>query len=166
MKLAMSLLLASSFAFAQDKPKPVDVKSTPASDALVAAAKESKTERDSIETIRQQAISTLQSSQKSLGDELTSTQKQLTEDLNKDKKYKPMVDKIADLQKKIQDLGQTASAKFNKDTGEIQVKIASDNALINGLVPIVKKENGLPDDAVFDQNTQKWTVPTKPEDKK
>ena len=40
----------------------------------------------------------------------------------------------------------------------MQQAMATDNALINGLLPIVRKENGFDDKATYDSKTQTWTI--------
>ena len=98
--------------------------------------------------------------QKALSDSLQAAQKSLTDELAKDKKYAAQVEKINAMGKQLQDLTANASAKFNQDAGPIQQKLNSDSALIAGLIPIVRKENDLPETATFDKDTQKWTVPS------
>jgi Skp family chaperone for outer membrane proteins len=157
-------LLFVPFAFTQQaKPATTEVavKSTPASDALVQLGKDQTTDSKTFNDKLQQARTALDSSRKTLQADLDNAQKDIQAKLNEDKHYKPMLDHIADLQKKITDLGQTASAAFQADAGSIQQRLQSENSQITMLIPIVRKENGLPDNATFDSVTGKWTVPEK-----
>lgn len=147
--LGMALCVASAFG-------QVTVKSSPAADALVSAAKDLSTEKKSLDVALQQARSTLDTSQKAIKDQLTALQKDLNDKLKADKKYAPDLDKMEKLQKQLQDSGNEATNKFNQVGGPISTKVAQDQALIDGLIPVVRKENGLPDTATFDVETQTW----------
>lgn len=137
----------------------VVVKSSPASDALVSTAKELTDEQKSLDTILNQARSSLDMQQKSLSKQLQDTQKDLEEKLKADKKYSPVLANIQALQKQLADLQTQAQSKFAQTSAPIQNKIATDKALIDGLVPVVRKENQLPPIAMFDPATQKWSLP-------
>lgn len=141
----------------------VVVKSSPASDALIAAAKEATEEQKSFDTALQQARSSLDSSQKQLSTQLQDAQKDLNEKLKADKKYAPMLANIETMQKQLADLQSQAQNKFAQSSAPISNKIAVDKTLIDGLVPIVRKENGLSDTATFDPATQKWSTPKEAE---
>jgi DNA repair ATPase RecN len=155
---AFALLGTSVIAFGQD----ITIKPSPASDALVAAAKEMNEEQKAFDTAIQQARNTLEASQKQLGAQLQAAQKDLDDKLKADKKYAPLVDNIHTLEKQLADLQQQAQIKFSQSSAPMSSKIATDKALIDGLVPIVRKENDLPSTATFDSATQKWSGVDKP----
>lgn len=155
-KLVFVLVGASAIAFGQ-AGNPVTVKSSPASDALVSAAKEMTDEKKSYDTALGQARTTLESSQKTLGEQLQAAQKDLNEKLKADKHYSPALANIETLQKQLAELQSQAQQKFSQASGPISNKISTDKALISGLIPIVRKENNLPDTTTFDPATQKWT---------
>ena len=140
----------------------IDVKSSPASDALIAAAKEYTSSQAALDTMRQQAMSALQQNQKALQDQLTAAQKSLDDKIRADKKYKSEFDNIANLQKQLTDINTTANTKFGQQASPLMQKINTDKPLMDGLIPIVRKENNLPDNAAFDEKTQTWSVPAKP----
>lgn len=154
--LLVPVLLLSAIVMAQT---PATIKSSPAADALVQASKDYNTEKASFDTSLQQARSSLDQNQKDLQKQLTDLQKELGDQLKADKKYKPMLDKIESLQKQVTDLSTTAQREFDQKVGPIATKMNSDKGLIDGLIPIVRKENNLPDNATYDPATQKWTTP-------
>lgn len=137
----------------------VTVKASPASDALVSSAKEMTDEQKSFDTAIQKARTSLESNQKTLASQLQSVQKDLNDKLKADKKYAPMLASIENLQKQLADMQTQAQQKFAQSSGPISSKIATDKALIDGLTPVVRKENDLPDTAQFDSAKQTWTVP-------
>lgn len=152
---AILILAASTLAGGQT----ITVKSSPAEDALVQAAKDLSAEQQTVNTARQQAINSLNASQKDLQQQLQATQKELTDKLKADKHYAPLMDKIDTLQKQLQEAGAQAQQEFNQKAGPIRSKMNTDSALIIGLIPVVRKENGLPDTAIFDPVTQTWKNP-------
>jgi septal ring factor EnvC (AmiA/AmiB activator) len=147
----LAVLLFTGMAFGQ-----VTIKPSPASDALNTAAKELTAGQKSLETITQQARAVLESQQKDIQKQLQDTSKALNEKLKEDKKYKPDLDKIDTLTKQLQTLQSNAEKQYTAQAGPIQQKVATDNALVNGLTPVVKKENSLPDSATYDAATQTW----------
>lgn len=136
--------------------KTLSVKKTPASDALVQAAKDVVSEQASFDTGFKQAGSLLEPKQKAQSERLTALNKKLLDQLKTDKKYKAMLDEIETLQKEITQTAQIAQADFDKGYGVIHNKLVVDQTLVQSLVPIVRKENDLPDTAVFDVATQTW----------
>jgi small-conductance mechanosensitive channel len=154
-----SCAIAFTAAYAQTE---IGVKSTAAQDALVELAKSQAADEAALNVKVQQANSTLDQSKKALTDQLQAVSKDLNEKLQQDKKYKPSLDQITDLQKKLQDLQQTASANFQKDAGQLQQKLQTERAQVEGLIPVVKKEDDMPLEASFDYKTQKWFIPSKP----
>lgn len=160
MKAGFAILLWAGAALGQAALPPaaatVTVKSSPASDALMVAAKDLQSSQRTLEVASQQAKATMDASQKALNDQLIA----ITTDLNKrvraDKKYSADFEKIDSLQKQLQTTAQQAQQKFVTDYGPIQQKVATDNAVINGLVPVVKAENGLDEKTIFDPVSQSW----------
>ena len=134
-------------------------KDTAASQVLAQLAKDHAADQTALNTKFQQARASLDQSNKSLNDQIASLQKALQDDLNKDKKYKPRLDQITDLQKKLGENGSNANLAWQKDVAPLQQKVLTEQAQIDGLVPVIRKENGFPDNAAFDAATGKWTVP-------
>lgn len=159
--LFVSALFLSSLAAAQ---VPVTIKPSPASDALNQAAQESVNKQKSYDTILSKARIAADANQKSVQSELQKANAALLAELKVDKKYKDKLDAIDNLQKQLNTSGQQAEQKFQQEAGPIQNEINKDKALIDGLTPVVRKENDLPETAKFDSATQKWTAP-KVEDK-
>lgn len=158
--LIVPALLISSVVLSQS-PTPVVVKSSPASDALVHAAQELATQQKSYDTILNQARSGMEANQKTLQADIQKANADLLAELKADKKYKDKLDAIDALQKKLNTVGEQAGQKFQQDAGPIQNVINTDKAVIDGLIPVVRKENDLPPTATFDSATQTWTD-TKP----
>lgn len=152
--LAPALFL-SAFAAGQT----VTVKPTPASDALIHAAQDLGTETTAMDTLKKQTDSTVDSSQKAIFDDLKKANEELVTELKADKKYKDKWDNIQKLQGQLQDAAKTIYAKAGQEAAPIQNAIGKDRALIEGLIPIVRKENDLPEGTTFDSATQKWTSP-------
>lgn len=138
------------------KSDSVEVKSSPASDTLNQAAKELAASNKSMQEIIDNIRNGLNVNQKKQADQLTSLQKELQEKLKADKKYKPLMDQMKAIQEDLQEASQRAQQQFNQQTAPIQQKIQTDTALVQGLIPVVRKENDLPDTAKFDTATQKW----------
>lgn len=159
------LALASLAVFAQQPAsagKEVTVKDTPASLALVELAKDTVKNTKNFNDILQQAKFSLDQNNKALTDEVQKSQKALDEQLLADKHYKNQIDHIKDLQRQITESGSKAQQEFQKKVGPIQQNITDSNAQIKALIPIVRKENDLPENAVFSNETGKWTVPPPP----
>lgn len=154
---AFTLALTSIAALAQTKD--VTVKDSPASQTLAQLAKDHTADLAAFNVKLQQANSALDQSNKTLTDQMVSIRKSVEDDLGKDKKYKGRLEAIANLQKKFSGNKDAANAAFQRDAGAIQAKVQMEAAQIDGLIPVVRKENGLPDNAVFDQATGKWSVP-------
>jgi Skp family chaperone for outer membrane proteins len=162
------LLLGIPAAFTQDaKPAApaapdVAIKDTPASQSLVALQKKLAADQQAFTTAFQQARTTLDQNLKALNDELAKQQKVLHDQEASDKKYRPLLDKIDDLQKQIATAQETAQKKFNAEISTVQQNIGIEQAQIQALVPVVRRENDLPDGATFSIDTGKWTLPAKP----
>ena len=144
----------------------VTVKSSPAVDALNHAAQDLATEQKSFDAILNQARSSMDASNKQLQDKLQELNKALLDQLKADKKYKDQLAAIDAVQKQLSGLNADASQKFNAQVAPIQNEIGKDKALIDGLIPVVRKENNLPDAATFDSVSQKWTAPKVADPKK
>lgn len=138
---------------------PLTAKSSPASDALVAAAKEQATSQKSLDTILQKLRSELISQQQKDQTDIQAKNKALLDKLKADKHYAPMLAEIDNIQKDLNAIQQKFQNAFNQEAGPAQQKLQADNSLVSGLVPVVRKENGFPDDAQFDAATQTWKVP-------
>jgi hypothetical protein len=136
----------------------VTVKPSPASDTLVHAAQDLETETKAFTNAQHQAQSTYDSDVKALQTKIQELYKTLMDQVRADKRYKGQMDEIDVVQKQMKDHDATASVKFNQSVGPIQNSIGKDRALIDGLIPIVRKENDLPDSATFDTATQKWST--------
>lgn len=156
--LIVPVLFISSIAIAQNTT-PVAVKPSPASDALVKASQDMQAGQKSFDTILSHARVAAESSQKSLQADIQKANADLMAELKADKKYKDKLASIDELQKKLNTIGQQAEQKFQQEAGPIKNEINKDKALIDGLTPVVRKENDLPDTAKFDSATQKWTAP-------
>lgn len=150
------ILLFSTVAVAQT---PVTVKSSPASDVLVKTAQDLQIQQKSLDTILTNAKAGLEINQKSLQEQINKANADLLAELKADKKYKDKFAAIDVMQKQLQTTTQNAQQKFQQDSGVIQNEVNKDKALIEGLTPIVRQENNLPDTAMFDSSTQKWSTP-------
>ena len=137
----------------------VTVKDTPAAQSLDKLAKDQASDQKAVNDLFQQARHSLDANQKALQDELQKQTKDLNDKLAEDKHYKPMIDKIKDLNKQLQDVQAKAQAEFQKNAGVLQQKVQSELYQVQALIPVVRKENGLPDNAQYDAQTQKWSVP-------
>jgi hypothetical protein len=169
--LALTLLMATPFGSAAQASTPTPdkaappalvAKSTPASDLLVQLSKDSQADQAVFNVKLQQARSTLDQNLKTLSDQVTVLQTKLKADLDKDKKYKPALDQIAALEKQISDANSKENAAFNADAGPVSQKIGVEKAQIKSLTDVVRKENNFPENAVYSEETQKWSVPDQP----
>lgn len=162
-------ILFATTAFAQTTaPKPVDqpktdvvIKDTPASQALIQFSKDKTADQAVFDTKIKQAQFTLDQSNKDLQTQIDTANKDLLEKLKADKKYKPLLDNLDNLNAKKNDNGQRISGDFQKDTGALQKKLTIDADEVAALTPVVRQENDLPDTATFNESTGKWTVPEK-----
>lgn len=142
---------------ATPKPTDITVKVTPASSKLIEAAKETSDNIKNFNKALDTAKNTQAQAQKDNQKQIETLSKELNDKLKADKKYKPYLDQLQVLSKAQQDSGTKAQADFNRSVQPIQQKIAQDSALIQGLIPIVREENSLPDTTSFNLETQKWT---------
>lgn len=166
MKILPAILLALTLSGCHAQT-PATPKASPASEALAHAAKDIGTEQKAFDAALHQAKATLDVSVKDLQKQNADLNKTLNDQIRADKKYKPMFEKIDAIQKQIQALNTDATNKFSQSVGPLNNQIASDKALIEGLEPVVRKENGWPDSATFDVATQTWKgIPQPAEEKK
>jgi seryl-tRNA synthetase len=142
--LFASLLLGAGVLVAQTpapKPTPtkeITVQSSTSQDALLVIYKTLDENRTKINTALQQARAEL------------------------DKENKPIQDKIDPLQKQIEANNRTIGQKFQDTTAPFRQNYQTAAAQIEAVSKLVKAENKLPDNATFDTNTGKWTVPDQP----
>ena len=133
----------------------IAVKSSPTEDALVDVAKKNADTSKVINDLLQQARTALDAKNKPIVDEIKA----------KSAKWQAKIDEdTKDLQAQLKKNGDTATAEFQQKVGGLQGQVAPLQTL-QTLEGIVKKEQGLPDDATFDDQRQVWTVPAKPDDK-
>jgi seryl-tRNA synthetase len=140
---------------------PVVVQSSAAEDELISVAKAETADKAALDSKLQTARGELDSVTKTLSDEIQATGKTLNDEIKADKKYKPLLDKIADLQTKLKDAQTKVQTEFQSSAGVLQQKVSTEDAQVQALTKVVKKDSGLPDSATFDVATQKWTVPDK-----
>lgn len=152
--LIAPVLLVTSLAMAQT---PVTVKPSPAADALVKAAQDLQSGQKSFDIALSQARIAADASQKSLQADIQRSNTELLAELKADKKYAAKLAAIDTMQKELNAVVDKANQKFQQEAGPIQNEMNKDKALIDGLTPVVRKENDLPATATFDPVTQKWT---------
>jgi hypothetical protein len=154
MKKYFSLFLViGAVAFAQTP------KQSPASDTLITTAKQLQVDKMQRDNLFNQARTTMDASAKTLQKEYDDASKALRDKLKLDKKYADDIKHIESIQAQMNDLSNTARDKYSKEANPLSQKIASEEALINGLIPVVRKENSMPDTATFDPATQTWKKP-------
>lgn len=141
-------------------------KATPASQSLDQVAKDQDTNTKNLNTIYQQAKSVLDSTQKALSDELDKSQKAFDAKVQADKHYKSDLDHIADVKKRLAENSTKAQNDFNAKAAPISQNLQLEQAQIQGLIPIVRKENGWPETVNYNLSTQKWADASKPAEAK
>jgi hypothetical protein len=134
----------------------IQVKPSPAEDALVQAAKDAQVQHESFNVAQQQANQALSTKQKALQDKLNQANVQCWEKVKADKHYRDLVKQIVDAQAELQKSQTDAQAAFAAQTSKVQQAIATDNAQIQGLITVVRRENGLADTDRFDEQSQTW----------
>jgi len=167
--LLFCFVLAAGVALADD-PKPADtpktdvispVKSSAANDVLIELSKSETADKAALDAKLQQARGGLDATTKSISDQIQTKAKSLDDQIKNDKKYKPLLKEIANLQKGLSEAQSKANQAYQAAVGPLSQKLQTETAQVDGLIKVVKKENGLPDNATFDVSTQKWTVPDK-----
>jgi predicted S18 family serine protease len=137
-------------------PAAITIKPSPSEDALVQAAKDAQLQHAEFTVAQQQAEKALSDKQKALNDKLAAINKQITDKLKADKHYRDLMAQFSATQADLQKAQADAGTAFQQQTGKVQEAIAKDNALIQGLIPVVRKENGLADTDSFDESSQQW----------
>ena len=154
--LVFCLIVASASA------QTVTVKSSPASDALVQAAKQEVADQASLDALVKQYREQQSKITTPLQNQLQTVSKELNEKVQADKKYKKYFAQIADIQKKLEEAqkGTGADSALIQQANTLSQKLQSDKAQVEALTPIVRKENGLSDSDTFDLQ-KGWTAPEK-----
>jgi hypothetical protein len=129
---------------------------TPSSDALVRAAKDITSAQADFDKALTKARTESSQALKPSQDQLLQLNNEMNAKIAADPKYAPLVKQIKDLGAQQNAIVQKDEQAFAQQTGTLQSRIATDNAQIQALTPIVKKEQSLPDSAVFDVKTQTW----------
>jgi len=148
--LIVAIVLTAFIVKAQNPPvTEITVKRSPAEDALVSMAKQDADAQKVINDLLQQARYNLDQKNKPILEEIK----------KRSAKWQAKIDtEIKDLKAQLDANQKEAEAAFQKKVGVLQGQIALPQTL-KMLEDIVKKEEGLPDNATFDRLTQKWTVP-------
>jgi ribosome-associated translation inhibitor RaiA len=128
-------------------------------EALNRAAQDWNAEQKSFDALLSKARESSTANQKTVQAQIQKANADLLAELKADKKYKDKLEAIDALQKQLQTAAQQAEQKFQQEAGPIGNEITKNKALIDGLTPVVRKENDLPASATFDSATQKWTTP-------
>ena len=122
---ATTLVAQTPAAMSTTKPTTTDVviKDTPASEALLQFAKDQTADQAALNTKAQQANFALTQSNKALQDQIAAAGKDLLAKLKADKKYKPLIDNIDNLNAQLTTNGQKVRDDFSKDAGPLQQKL-------------------------------------------
>ena len=137
---------------------PVAVKDSAASQVLNQTAKEHAADQAAFNTKLQQARYSLDQSNKDLQKQIQDLQKTLQDKLKADKHYKDLLDQIDALQKKFNENSQRANEAFQRSLAGLPQKIQTENAQMQSLIDVVRKENNLPADATYNEEKQIWTI--------
>jgi hypothetical protein len=130
---------------------------TPASDSLVQTSRQLVAEKSALDKSVADTQSSLNSSTKVLQDEFRAKGKLLQDEVRADPKYRPLIAEMDALQKKLSDAGTAAQDEFKKSTGPARQKVATDNAIVQGLIPVARKEKGYDDSMTWNVDTQTWS---------
>lgn len=158
---SLTVLMCLAFAAFAQESKELKPKDSPAFQSLMLATADKAKYEAEAEAKRQQAIAELGSTNKPLIDKMQALQKDLQDRLKKDHHYSKQLAEIEAIQSQLSEAGKKAQATFTSTVGPIHLKVQEDKAKIDALVPIVRKENGFPDDSQFNEQTKKWEVPKK-----
>lgn len=137
MRLAIILLAVSAIGSAQTTGREIPVPNSPAEATLQAAAKSIRDHRTAIVTLLDQSRH------------------------EADKENGPLIKQIENLQDQMRANVGRIQKRFNTLSQQHQKQAMMDGSQIPFLVQEVKKSSGLPEGAVFDVDTGKWTVPQK-----
>jgi hypothetical protein len=120
------------------KTKEIAVQSSVSEDALVATYQDFSDNKKKTNDILQQARATL------------------------DAKNKPIQAQIDPLEKQIQANNEEANRNYQTAVQPFASNVSRDQAQIDAIAKLVKKEQNLPDNANFDLETGKWVIPDTP----
>lgn len=143
--LSLSLLLASSVAFAQQTEIPV--KSTPAEETLIKLATQNANAQKAFNDLRQQAITNLDTLNKPILDDMKARSAKWQAKMDAENK---------DLKAKLDDNTKKANDQLQKETAGLQGVAPGTFATLE---EVVRQEQNLPPAAKFDQVKKVWTVP-------
>lgn len=160
---AFALAIALGYRISIAKPQ-LTAKHSFMSGKLDGAAKDLSEVQKPYSDIIALANADLNKKQQPIQTQIVVAQNELNAKLAVDPKYSPLVDKIKGLQAQLQTVTSAAQQKFAADNAWLTKKAQEDNATINGLIPLVREENGWPETATYDVATQKWTKPTASKD--
>lgn len=167
--IAFTAIFFVGMVVAAQTPPDVKIKDTPAAKNLVDLSQKWVKEKSTLDTALQQARTVLDQNITALKSEIVDEQKKLDDELAKDKKYRDQYQHIVDLQKQLADASENAQKKLEATINPVIEQSNFDAIQINVLITVVRQENGLPDTAAYDRQTQKWTITadaSKPETKK
>lgn len=151
--IALIALFVGVSAFAQTPVgTEIPVKSSPAEDSLVQLARKNIDNSKIIQDLLQQARTALDKKNQPIRDEIKTRSAKLQAQIDAATK---------DLRVKIDANESAAQADFQKNVAGLQGEMAPPQTL-KALEAVVKKEQGLPDNALFDPQKQIWVVPVKP----
>lgn len=149
-KFLFLLVIAPSALVAQQAAShSLAVKSTPAEDTLLSLAKQSSSALAAYNAILEQERKQLAAENKPIEDEIRARSAKWQAKIDSDTK---------DLRAKIDANTKAAEDDFNNKIKPLQSQLVSAQT-INTLIEVVKKEQNLPADAVFNIQTQQWTEP-------
>ncbi len=149
--LLVVIVLTALIAKAQNpSATELTVKSSPTEDVLVSLAKQGVNTQKVINSLLQQARFNLDQKNKPILEEMKKRSAKWQAKIDADTK---------DLKDQLDANQKEAAMKFQVEIGALQNQVVSLQTL-KILEDIVRKEQGLPDNATFNPETQKWTVPT------
>jgi len=165
--IAVVLLTAAASSFATIKltapatpPDFVKIKDTPASRAMNEAAKDLSARIAAAKADADQAQAKLAADQKDNLAAASALQKEMSDLLKADPKYKTYVDRMDALNKSLSDSKDAAQNAFDARHKADKDAEAKDAQTIQGVFKVVQQENKLPDTASYDPSTQTWSLKT------
>lgn len=153
------VFLAASIAFGQTATKPaaLSVRDTPAAQSLNDYAKSQVKDDAEIQAKLTTARNALSEQIGPINKEIEETSKEINQKLAEDKRYKPLLDKIAALRKQQTELQNTASRVFAQAEQTTQSRYNAEVQQVQALIEVVRKENNLSASANYNVATQQWT---------
>jgi hypothetical protein len=140
------------------KSDSMTTKDTPAARRLKELSKkftdETRVVNNEVEQVRFQFVQ----QSRAINDQIAQTQKELHDKEMQDKKLKPLVDRIDQLNSQKSTLLGQMQRQFTQSAGSMVHQVDAEKAEIDGLISIVKQENDWPDNSRYDISTGKWTV--------